>query len=195
MQHTLDEGLNVHIPSYNNPVLDEYNTQDHLSDLKNRVMKQAYQRIKSSSRFVDPVLSGAKGDFFNISQISSILGQQTVSGKRVIPTIDYNRRTLPHQKYESSTKFSYINSGFIRRSFFAGLSATEYFYHSMSAREGIIDTSMKTAVTGYMSRKIIKVCEDIHIDHMGSVRGPNGMLLNTLYGVDGMTPISPFPNK
>jgi DNA-directed RNA polymerase beta' subunit len=70
-----------------------------------------------------------------------------------------------------------------------GVSASEYFFHSMSAREGLIDTGMKTATTGYIQRKIIKVAENVHLDHHRNVRGSQDIILNTVYGVDGMKPI------
>jgi DNA-directed RNA polymerase II subunit RPB1 len=189
---TVMDGLNESIPLCGDVNIDEYAIQTHLNNIKNKAMAHSHQYMKQYSRFANPVLSGAKGDFFNVAQIASIIGQQTVSGKRVLPTIDHRKRTLPHQKNESSIKYQYINSGFIRNSFFDGLTASEYFYHSMSAREGLIDTSMKTANTGYLQRKIIKVCEDVRIDHTRAVVGSGGIVFNSIYGEDGILPSSLF---
>lgn len=38
--------------------------------------------------------------------------------------------------------------GFVRNSFFSGLSAPEFFFHTMAGRESLVDTSIKTADTG-----------------------------------------------
>lgn len=38
-------------------------------------------------------------------------------------------------------------------SFYSGLTPTEFFFHTMAGREGLVDTAVKTAETGYMSRR------------------------------------------
>ena len=35
-------------------------------------------------------------------------------------------------------------------SFYSGLTPTEFFFHTMAGREGLVDTAVKTAETGYM---------------------------------------------
>lgn len=40
--------------------------------------------------------------------------------------------------------------GFVENSFYSGLTATEFFFHTMGGREGLVDTAVKTAETGYM---------------------------------------------
>jgi DNA-directed RNA polymerase III subunit RPC1 len=47
--------------------------------------------------------------------------------------------------------------GFVRNSFFSGLTPTEFFFHTMAGREGLVDTAVKTAETGYMQRRLMKV--------------------------------------
>lgn len=34
---------------------------------------------------------------------------------------------------------------------------TEFFFHTMGGREGLVDTAVKTAETGYMQRRLVKV--------------------------------------
>jgi DNA-directed RNA polymerase III subunit RPC1 len=55
--------------------------------------------------------------------------------------------------------------GFVKNSFLTGLKATEFFFHTMGGREGLVDTAVKTAQTGYMQRRMVKVgcccCQDI----------------------------------
>ncbi len=57
--------------------------------------------------------------------------------------------------------------GFVAASFYSGLSPTEFFFHTMAGREGLVDTAVKTAETGYMSRRLMKSLEDLysHYDH------------------------------
>ena len=40
--------------------------------------------------------------------------------------------------------------GFVSNSFFSGLTPTEFFFHTQGGREGLVDTAVKTAETGYM---------------------------------------------
>ena len=109
------------------------------------------------------------------------LGQQNVDGKR-IPN-GFNNRTLPHfSKYDVSPE----SKGFVENSFIKGLSPTEFFFHAMGGREGLIDTAVKTADTGYLQRKLIKAMEDLKISNDLTVRNASGSILQFLYGEDGM---------
>ena len=69
-------------------------------------------------------------------------------------------RTLPHFRRGERTPDA---KGFVGNSFFTGLSATEFFFHTMGGREGLVDTAVKTAETGYMSRRLMKALEDLSI--------------------------------
>lgn len=44
--------------------------------------------------------------------------------------------------------------GFVADSFYSGLTPTEFFFHTMAGREGLVDTAVKTAETGYMQVKL-----------------------------------------
>ena len=56
--------------------------------------------------------------------------------------------------------------GFVENSFYTGLTPTEFFFHTMGGREGLVDTAVKTAETGYMQRRLVKV-RSIVIDFFG----------------------------
>ena len=47
--------------------------------------------------------------------------------------------------------------GFVENSFYTGLTPTEFFFHTVAGREGLVDTAVKTAETGYMQRRLVKV--------------------------------------
>ena len=95
---------------------------------------------------------GAKGSPLNISQMMACVGQQAVGGMRIQD--GFVNRTLPHFEYHSLTPDA---KGFVANSFFSGLTATEFFFHTMGGREGLVDTAVKTAETGYMARRLMKV--------------------------------------
>jgi DNA-directed RNA polymerase II subunit RPB1 len=54
----------------------------------------------------------------------------------------------------------------------------------MGGREGLIDTAVKTAETGYIQRRLMKAMEDIRIEYDGTVRNSLGDVMQFLYGDD-----------
>eukprot|EP00965_Chrysotila_dentata_P020560 681024-Pleurochrysis_carterae.AAC.2 len=53
--------------------------------------------------------------------------------------------------------------GFVENSYLRGLTPQEFFFHAMGGREGLIDTAVKTAETGYIQRRLVKAMEDITV--------------------------------
>jgi DNA-directed RNA polymerase beta' subunit len=76
-------------------------------------------------------------------------------------------RTLPHFGRGDRSP---AGKGFVANSFYSGLTPTEFFFHTMGGREGLVDTAVKTADTGYMSRRLMKSLEDLHVGYDTSVR-------------------------
>ena len=56
----------------------------------------------------------------------------------------------------------------------------------MGGRVGLIDTAVKTADTGYISRRLMKALEDVMVKYDGTVRTSREVLIQFLYGEDGM---------
>ena len=84
--------------------------------------------------------SGSKGDFFNIAQVTGLLGQQNLMGKRVTPVLNNGKRTLPHYPMENlPIEMEYESRGFISSSFIRGLNPKEFYFHAGSGREGCTD--------------------------------------------------------
>jgi len=71
---------------------------------------------------------------------------------------------------------------------FSGLAPTEFFFHAMSGREGLVDTAVKTAETGYMSRRLIKSLEDAYIVYDKTVRNSLGTIIQFSFGDDFLDP-------
>ena len=163
-----------------------------LSGARDTGMAIAKNALQPDNRFIATVVSGAKGDYFNIAQITGLLGQQNLNGQRVQPLLSNNRRTLPHypiQKDDYTDDMKYESAGFIRSSFVQGLSPREYFFHAMTGREGITDTAMKTATSGYIQRRMIKIAEDIQVKYDGTVRNSVNNIIQFAYGDNFMDPM------
>jgi len=78
--------------------------------------------------------------------------------------------------------------GFVRNSFYSGLTPSEFLFHAVSGREGLVDTAVKTAETGYMSRRLIKSLEDLSCQYDMTVRDAAGNLVQFKFGDDGLDP-------
>jgi hypothetical protein len=76
--------------------------------------------------------------------------------------------------------------GFVENSYLQGLSPQEFFFHAMGGREGLIDTAVKTANSGYIQRRLVKALEDLTIHYDNTVRTCTGSVVQFLYGEDGM---------
>ena len=151
-----------------------------LNNVKNEIEKQTYNEVPATNRIHNMVTSGSKGKKSNIVQIMAILGQQDMEGGR-IPDYFY-RRTLPHFYKDSIEPEA---KGFVIDNFMIGLSPTNYWAHAQTGRIGVISTSIKTAETGYIQRKLIKVMEDAQVRPDGTVRNSLNLTLQFMYGDDG----------
>ena len=127
------------------------------------------------------VVAGSKGSKINISQVIACVGQQNVEGKRI--PFGFNHRTLPHFVKDD---YSPQAKGFVENSYLIGLTPTEFFFHAMGGREGLIDTAVKTAETGYIQRRLIKAMESVMVKYDGTVRNSMNYLVQLCYGEDGL---------
>ncbi|HLB27477.1 MAG TPA: DNA-directed RNA polymerase subunit beta', partial [Dehalococcoidia bacterium] len=83
-------------------------------------------------------ISGAKGNISQIAQMAGMRGLMSDPAGRIIP--------LP-----------------VRSSFREGLSVLEYFISTHGARKGLADTALRTADSGYLTRRLIDVAQDVII--------------------------------
>ena len=160
-----------------------------LGKAKDIGLRIAKESLDPDNNFLSTVISGSKGDFFNIAQITGLLGQQNLKGQRVPLYLNNGKRSLPHYPFgKLSPEMEHESRGFIASSFIKGLNPREFYFHAMSGREGISDTAMGTATSGYMQRRIIKLTEDIKIQNDGTVRDITGHIYQMAYGDDGLDP-------
>jgi DNA-directed RNA polymerase beta' subunit len=167
------------------------NSLNNARDVGQRIAKESLSPYNS---FVCMIRSGAKGNDNNITQITSMLGQQNIEGKRM-PLV-FNKRALPHfipdledyiTKRESNTNMLetlFSSRGFVHSGFYNGLSPAEFYFHAVGGREGLIDTAVKTADTGYMQRKMVKLLEDLQVTYRGTVEDSAKHIISFDYGGD-----------
>ncbi len=137
--------------------------------------------LAEENRLIAMVRAGSKGSTINIAQMMACVGQQAPEGRRI--PYGFSDRTLPHyKKYDDGAEAR----GFVESSFIQGLTPQEFFFHAMSGREGLIDTAVKTADTGYIQRQLVKAMEDLVIQYDGTVRDARNNIVQFHYGEDGV---------
>ena len=155
-----------------------------LSAIRDKAGKASLTALHKSNAPLTMALCGSKGSFINISQMIACVGQQAINGKRV-PN-GFEDRALPH--FERHSKIPGAK-GFVENSFYSGLTPTEFFFHTMGGREGLVDTAVKTAETGYMQRRLVKSLEDLVQHYDGTVRNSTNEVIQFVYGGDGLDPM------
>ncbi|KZW00731.1 beta and beta-prime subunits of DNA dependent RNA-polymerase [Exidia glandulosa HHB12029] len=159
----------------------EREVESELNRARDDTGKSAQDSLKDDNNVKQMVTAGSKGSFINISQMSILVGQQSVEGKRI--PFGFKHRTLPHFTKDDFTPEA---RGFVENSYLRGLTPQEFFFHAMAGREGLIDTAVKTAETGYIQRRLVKALEDVSVCYDGTVRNSLGDLIQFVYGEDGM---------
>ena len=158
----------------------ESTVQNCLSKLLMQTGSIAKRHMRADNAIATMVHIGSKGSPINLCQIAGTVAQQTVEGKRI--TQESASRTL--SCYKNGDK-NLEASGFVESNYQRGLNPQEFFFHAMGGREGLVDTAVKTACTGYIQRRQVKMTEDHHICYDGTVRTAQDHILEFVYGGDG----------
>ena len=106
-------------------------------NLKNKIVSY-YQNLDPANNLYIMAFSGARG---NMSQVRQLVGMRGLMSDQEGNIID-----LP-----------------IQANFREGLSTIDYIISSYGARKGIVDTALKTADSGYLTRRLIYVAQDLVI--------------------------------
>jgi DNA-directed RNA polymerase III subunit RPC1 len=154
-----------------------------LSKVREQVGEVCIKELDSRNAPLIMATCGSKGSTLNVSQMVAVVGQQIIAGNRVPD--GFQDRSLPHFTKNSKTPQS---KGFVRNSFFSGLTPPEFLFHAISGREGLVDTAVKTAETGYMSRRLMKSLEDLSAQYDNTVRNSSNGIVQFTYGGDGLDP-------
>jgi DNA-directed RNA polymerase beta' subunit len=122
------------------PGICEIRVNASLNKAKDIGLRIAKDALSSDNNFLSTVHSGSKGDFFNIAQITGLLGQQNLKGQRVPLLLNHGKRSLPHYPFGPlPPEMEYESRGFIDCGFLNGLNPRQFYFHAMSGREGICD--------------------------------------------------------
>ena len=129
------------------------------------------ERVVENFDKLNPVyvmaFSGARG---NLSQVSQLVGMRGLMADAQGQIID-----LP-----------------IKSNFKEGLSVTEYIISSYGARKGLVDTALKTADSGYLTRRLVDVAQDVIIrDHDCGTK--HGILMTDIS--DGEKIVAPLTER
>ena len=116
---------------------DKYNAINNIWD---NAKKEVQSSIQTSFEKTNPIYimmkSGARGNMTQLTQIIGMRGQMAdTTGRRVEVAIT--------------------------SSFVEGLEALEFFIAAHGTRKGLSDTALKTADSGYMTRKLVSVAQDV----------------------------------
>ena len=156
-----------------------------LDEAKTESGNIAKSYLGSDNAAVMMATSGARGSMDNLAMMAGSIGQPKVRGKRL--ERGYQDRVLAH--FPRNAKGA-EEKGFVGSSFKRGLEPTEFFMLSVSGRESLVDTAVRTAKSGYMQRRLINAMDDLKVanDGMGSVRNTADRIIQFEYGEDGVDP-------
>ncbi len=151
------------------------------SNVINACLPTGQRRAFPHNNMALMTVSGAKGSNVNFSQISCLLGQQELEGRRV-PNMPSGKTLPSFQAYDTSARAG----GYIAQRFLTGIRPQEYFFHCMAGREGLVDTAVKTSRSGYLQRCLIKHLEGLQVHYDHTVRDVDGSVVQFHYGEDSL---------
>lgn len=154
-----------------------------LAESRDRAGEIAEKYLGLDNPAVIMARTGARGSMLNLTQMAACVGQQSVRGERL--SRGFKGRTLPHFKVGDLGAEA---RGFISSSYKRGLDPLEFFFHAMGGREGLVDTAVRTAQSGYMQRRLINALQDLRVEYDGTVRDNRGIIIQFRYGEDGVDP-------
>ncbi|HJJ79190.1 MAG TPA: DNA-directed RNA polymerase subunit A', partial [Methanocorpusculum sp.] len=161
----------------------ELQLMSQLGKARDRTGDIASRHLGFENSSVVMAVSGARGSMLNMAQMAGCIGQQAVRGERL--SRGYEDRTLPHFKRGDKGAGAH---GFVRNSYKSGLTPTEFFFHAIGGREGLVDTAVRTSQSGYLQRRMINALQDLKVAYDGTVRSTGGKIIQFVYGEDGTDP-------
>ena len=133
-------------------VIDTWNNSSEM--LKKEVVKY-FKETDPLNAIYMMAFSGARG---NISQVRQLVGMRGLMSDPQGQIID-----LP-----------------ISSNFREGLTVTDYFISSYGARKGLVDTALRTADSGYLTRRLVDVAQDVIVREV-DCKTSRGILLENIF--------------
>jgi len=124
---------------------------------------------------------GSRGNILNIAQMTAVVGQQALRGKRI--ERGFKDRTLSYFKKGDLTPRA---RGFIKNSFKSGLKPYEFFFGAMTGRDSLMDTALRTPKSGYLYRRLSNAMQDLKVEYDQTVRDANKRIVQFTFGDDGL---------
>ena len=190
-----EEKVDRLIEAYNDGYLDALPGRSLEETLEMRIMQVLGEARDKSGEIAEDYLTmahnhsvvmartGARASMLNLTQITSCVGQQAVRGGRIHR--GYIERTLPHFK---RNELGAKAKGFVHSSYKSGLDPIEFFFHAMGGREGLVDTAIRTAQSGYMQRRLVNALQDLQVKPSGLVTDNQSNVVQRVFGDDGVDP-------
>ncbi|HDB3864410.1 TPA: DNA-directed RNA polymerase subunit beta' [Staphylococcus aureus] len=118
------------------------------TDAKDQIQGELMQSLDKTNPIFMMSDSGARGNASNFTQLAGMRGLMAAPSGKIIE--------LP-----------------ITSSFREGLTVLEYFISTHGARKGLVDTALKTADSGYLTRRLVDVAQDVIVreEDCGTDRG------------------------
>ncbi|MBN1274783.1 DNA-directed RNA polymerase subunit A', partial [Candidatus Woesearchaeota archaeon] len=154
---------------------------EQLNKTRNDIGNVVKEHAAQDSNLLDMMTSGAKGGIINLAQMAACVGQQSLSGGRI--NKGYKGRTLSCFKQGDLGSSSH---GFINRGFKDGLKPHEMFFMSMTGRDSLMDTALRTPKSGYLYRRLANALQDLKVEYDDTVRDASGKIVQFRYGEDGI---------
>ena len=190
-----EEKVDRLIDAYNEGILDALPGRSLEETLEMRIMQVLGEARDKSGEIAEDYLTmehnhsvviartGSRASMLNLTQITSCVGQQAVRGGRIHR--GYIERTLPHFK---RNELGAKAKGFVHSSYKSGLDPIEFFFHAMGGREGLVDTAIRTAQSGYMQRRLVNALQDLQVKPSGLVTDNQSNVVQRIFGDDGVDP-------
>ncbi len=152
-----------------------------LNSIRDESMKIVTQDIDKNTGTMLMADSGAMGKVMSIVQMHAGVGQQSLQGKRI--SRGFTNRTLSCFKRGDISPEA---RGYIKSSLRKGLKPYEVFFGSITGRDGLMDTALRTPKTGYLYRRMATAMLDLTVKDDLSVRNEDGVIVQFKYGDDGI---------
>lgn len=152
-----------------------------LNKVRNEIGKVVSESSNQDTNMLDMMKSGARGGIVNLAQMAACVGQQALSGQRI--NKGYKGRTLSCFKKGDLGSDAH---GFIGRGFKDGLKPHEMFFMSMTGRDSLMDTALRTPKSGYLYRRLANALQDLKVEYDYTVRDASGKIVQFKYGEDGI---------
>ncbi|HEY8443862.1 MAG TPA: DNA-directed RNA polymerase subunit beta' [Clostridia bacterium] len=152
---------------YERGIITSEEKSKHVIDIWNKATNDVTDELMKTLDAFNPIFmmanSGARGNKNQIRQLCGMRGLMTNPNGKIIETP-------------------------VRSSFREGLSVLEYFISSHGGRKGLADTALKTADSGYLTRRLVDVSQDVIVreDDCFAALGekPKGMVVREIEGIE-----------